>query len=32
MRLLLVEDEAPLRLTLKLQLEKEGYRVDAAGR
>ena len=30
MRLLLVEDEAPLRLTLKLQLEKEGYRVDAA--
>jgi len=30
MRLLLVEDEAPLRLTLKRQLEAEGYRVDAA--
>ncbi|HEY8356677.1 MAG TPA: response regulator transcription factor [Ramlibacter sp.] len=31
MRLLLIEDEAPLRLTLKRQLEAEGYRVDAAG-
>lgn len=30
MRLLLVEDEAPLRLTLKRQLEAEGYRVDEA--
>lgn len=30
MRLLLVEDEAPLRLTLALKLEKEGYRVDQA--
>jgi two-component system response regulator PhoP len=30
MRLLLVEDEAPLRLTLQRQLQAEGYRVDAA--
>jgi two-component system response regulator PhoP len=30
MRLLLIEDEAPLRLTLALQLEAEGYRVDQA--
>jgi len=30
MRLLLVEDEAPLRLTLALKLEKEGWRVDQA--
>lgn len=30
MRLLLVEDEAPLRLTLALKLEKDGYRVDQA--
>ena len=30
MRLLLVEDEAPLRLTLALKLEAEGYRVDQA--
>ncbi|MGV3571366.1 MAG: response regulator transcription factor [Ramlibacter sp.] len=30
MRLLLIEDEAPLRLTLQRQLEAEGYRVDAA--
>lgn len=30
MRLLLIEDEAPLRLTLKRQLEAEGYRVDEA--
>jgi two-component system response regulator PhoP len=29
-RVLLVEDEAPLRLTLALKLEKEGYRVDQA--
>jgi two-component system response regulator PhoP len=29
-RLLLVEDEAPLRLTLALKLEKDGYRVDQA--
>ncbi len=30
MRVLLVEDEAPLRLTLALKLEKDGYRVDQA--
>jgi two-component system, OmpR family, response regulator PhoP len=30
MRLLLIEDEAPLRLTLKRQLEADGYRVDVA--
>ncbi|MBC7437275.1 MAG: response regulator transcription factor [Bdellovibrionales bacterium] len=30
MRLLLIEDEAPLRLGLALQLEAEGYRVDKA--
>jgi two-component system, OmpR family, response regulator PhoP len=30
MRLLLVEDEAPLRLGLARQLEAEGYRVDRA--
>jgi len=30
MRLLLVEDDAVLRLTLKRQLEADGYRVDAA--
>jgi two-component system response regulator PhoP len=30
MRLLLIEDEAPLRLTLKRQLEAEGYRVEGA--
>jgi two-component system response regulator PhoP len=30
MRLLLIEDEAPLRLTLARQLEAEGYRVDQA--
>ncbi len=30
MRLLLVEDEAPLRLSLALRLEAEGYRVDQA--
>lgn len=30
MRLLLVEDEAPLRLTLKRQLEADGWRVDEA--
>ena len=30
MRLLLVEDEAPLRLTLALRLEADGYRVDQA--
>jgi two-component system, OmpR family, response regulator PhoP len=29
-RVLLVEDEAPLRLTLALKLEKDGYRVDQA--
>jgi two-component system response regulator PhoP len=31
MRLLLIEDEAPLRLTLARRLEAEGYRVDPAG-
>ena len=30
MRVLLVEDEAPLRLTLALKLEKDGYRVEQA--
>ena len=30
MRLLLIEDEAPLRLTLQRQLEADGYRVDQA--
>jgi len=30
MRLLLIEDDAVLRLTLKRQLEAEGYRVDLA--
>lgn len=30
MRLLLIEDDAALRLGLALQLEKEGYRVDQA--
>src|SRR3954464_13336127 len=30
MRLLLIEDDAPLRLGLKRQLEAEGYRVDIA--
>jgi two-component system, OmpR family, response regulator PhoP len=30
MRLLLIEDEAALRLTLKRQLEDDGYRVDVA--
>ena len=30
MRLLLIEDEAALRLTLKRQLEEDGYRVDVA--
>ena len=30
MRLLLIEDEAALRLTLKRQLEADGYRVDVA--
>jgi two-component system, OmpR family, response regulator PhoP len=30
MRLLLVEDEAPLRLTLALKLERDGYSVDQA--
>jgi two-component system response regulator PhoP len=30
LRVLLVEDEAPLRLTLALKLEKDGYRVDQA--
>ena len=30
MRLLLVEDEAPLRLALARQLEADGYRVDQA--
>ena len=30
MRLLLIEDEAPLRLTLALRLEADGYRVDQA--
>jgi len=30
MRLLLIEDEAALRLTLKRQLEQDGYRVDMA--
>jgi two-component system response regulator PhoP len=30
MRLLLVEDEAPLRLTLARRLEADGYRVDQA--
>jgi two-component system response regulator PhoP len=30
MRLLLIEDEAALRLTLKRQLEQDGYRVDVA--
>ncbi len=31
MRLLLIEDEAPLRLTLARRLEADGYRVDQAG-
>lgn len=30
MRLLLIEDEAPLRASLKRQLEADGYRVDEA--
>jgi two-component system, OmpR family, response regulator PhoP len=30
MRLLLIEDEAPLRLTLQRQLQADGYRVDVA--
>ncbi len=30
MRLLLVEDDAPLRLSLALRLEKDGFRVDQA--
>ena len=30
MRLLLIEDEAPLRLGLARQLEADGYRVDQA--
>src|SRR6185295_1824836 len=30
MRLLLIEDEAALRLTLQRQLEQDGYRVDVA--
>lgn len=30
MRLLLVEDEAPLRLSLKTALQQDGYRVDEA--
>ena len=30
MRLLLIEDEAILRLSLKRQLEAEGHRVDLA--
>ena len=30
MRLLLIEDDAPLRLTLARQLEADGYRVDGA--
>lgn len=30
MRLLLIEDDAPLRLTLALRLEADGYRVDQA--
>ena len=30
MRLLLIEDEAPLRLTLARRLEADGYRVDQA--
>lgn len=30
MRLLLIEDDAPLRLTLARQLEADGYRVDLA--
>ena len=30
MRLLLIEDEAAIRLTLKRQLEADGYRVDVA--
>ncbi len=30
MRLLLIEDDAPLRLTLARQLETDGYRVDLA--
>ncbi|WP_298932007.1 response regulator transcription factor [uncultured Ramlibacter sp.] len=30
MRLLLIEDEAPLRLSLALRLEAEGFRVDQA--
>ncbi|RYF42347.1 MAG: response regulator transcription factor [Comamonadaceae bacterium] len=30
MRLLLIEDDAPLRLSLALRLEAEGYRVDQA--
>ena len=30
MRLLLIEDDAVLRLTVKRQLEADGYRVDTA--
>jgi two-component system response regulator PhoP len=30
MRILLIEDEAPLRLPLARQLEAEGFRVDQA--
>ena len=30
MRLLLIEDDAPLRLSLALRLEADGYRVDQA--
>jgi len=30
MRLLLIEDEAALRLTLQRQLQADGYRVDVA--
>ena len=31
MRILLVEDEAPLRETLAARLKREGFAVDAAG-
>ena len=31
MRVLLVEDEAPLRETLAARLKRDGYAVDAAG-